>query len=204
MFKLNTEQQAMFTIIESARIRLQDRARQHAFTQLSLKLNTDLDTKYAKDEIGSEEYIISKVIPTPGQVTDVVNNTKTPFSVLRDYGTVGFQLPQRTGASSFAQWLLADHMAKNPQARCAYLGPNDIDLFDVENSKCDVHSIKEFSDYDRVCKTIAKQDNVPPYSLVVFDCADYFRVLDARFMQLLGAMHKPVSCPTQMLVHFSS
>lgn len=219
MFELNAEQRAMLTLIESMRKRAFDSVQHSALAHANYKLNSEVDDEYAFGKISAAEYAQRRVIPTAEQIAEAASKVEIPFEVLRDYNTVGFHLPQRSGATVFAQWLLMDFMEKNPEARCLYIGTKEPDLFDVRPTKCDAFVYSDSSGYGRMCKHIKESfeikpslptdktyrvQNTQPYSLIIFDNCNYLRGRDVHFEQLLRTIHNPYVRPVQMFVHFSS
>lgn len=215
-FELNAEQQAMLTIIESVRSRAQNTVKQAAFSRVNCAINEAVEIDYAAGNISIEEYKTRWRAPTAEEILEATSKIQVGLDELRDYHTVGFHLPQRTGATSFAQWLLMDFMEKYPEARCLYIGTEEPSLFDVLYSKCDA-IVCTGDNYDGICKTILDNTDsrdclrsptgrkaLRPYSLVVFDSCNYMRNRDVRFEQLLRVMYSPTVQPVQMLVHFSS
>lgn len=217
--ELNTDQQAMFTIIQTAQQRAFENVKHSALHYVNSRLNADLDFDYAQGKISLEEYTNSLKHATPEQLAEALQTMELPMERIRDFHTVGFQLPQRSGSTVMAQIVLMDFMKNYPEARCLYLGTREPELFDVSASDCNCDAIlfKGSAGYGRACKQIVENtEHSPnfflehatqppkPYSLVVFDCSNYLRGRDTRFEQLLRAVHSPTVSPPQFFVHFSS
>ncbi|QQO90363.1 hypothetical protein pEaSNUABM5_00221 [Erwinia phage pEa_SNUABM_5] len=218
--QLNPVQQSLLTIIQTAQQRAFENVQRSAYHHVDERLNGDREFQAAIGKLSYAELDGTRVRPTPDQIDEVVASMEISFETMRDFHTLGFHLPQRSGATVFAQYLLMDFMEKYPGAKCLYIGTREPDLFCVTNPdvNCDAFEIHDSAGYGRMCKQL-KESREPqplsmfdpvtfkqsdPYSLIVFDNANYLRGRDVRFEQLLRAVHNPRVRPVQFLIHFAS
>lgn len=219
MIELNPVQQSLLTIIQTAQERAFENVQRSAYHYVDEQLNGDREFQAAIGKISYDELEDKRIRPTPGQIEETVESMEISFETMRDFHTLGFHLPQRSGATVFAQYLLMDFMEKYPHAHCLYIGTREPDLFQVTDPSCncDAFIIHDAAGYGRMCKQlreVPKPDvfellgssiqSKPSYSLIVFDNANYLRGRDVRFEQLLRAVHNPRVRPVQFLIHFAS
>lgn len=214
---LNPVQQSLLTIIQTAQQRAFENVQRSAFHYVDEKLNGDREFQAALGKLSYDDLEKERVRPSPDMIDETVANMEITFEMLRDFHTLGFHLPQRSGATVFAQYLLMDFMEKYPHADCLYIGIREPDLFQASDPdcRCDVFEIHDSAGYGRMCKQLKHEsDNIlaqfgqpfekKQYSLIVFDNSNYLRGRDIRFEQLLRAVHSPTVRPMQFLIHFSS
>ena len=218
MFELNAQQVAMLALVEHTRKSAFERARSAAFAAADLKINGDVDERYAMGLISREQATALTVKPLPEEIDMAFKHVETTIEMLRDFQTVGFHLPQRTGATLFGQWLIDDFLKKNPEAHALYIGPHEPDMIDCAKINCDAFICPDSSTYGRLCRILERAgtnrvqtldepivlEHKKAYSLIVFDNCNYIRGRDVRFEQLLRVIHHPTIKPLQLLVHFSS
>lgn len=217
--QLNPVQQSLLTIIQTAQQRAFENVQRTAYHHVDERLNGDREFQAAIGKLSLDELEGTRVRPTPEQIDEVVASMEISFETMRDFHTLGFHLPQRSGATVFAQYLLMDFMEKYPGAKCLYIGTREPYLFSVTdpNVNCDAFEIHDSAGYGRMCKMLKESRDPtplpihiqeappePPYSLIVFDNANYLRGRDVRFEQLLRAVHNPRVRPVQFLIHFAS